>query len=565
MARWATAEMDREQIALFSPTLDSMIPADHPVRLVDEILSALDWSAWEAQYHGRLGQPPIHPRIVASVILYGLSLGIRSSRALERACGNAIDFMWLTSGRAIDHSTICDFRTRFGKELKDVFRQMARVARSMGLVRLNQVGLDGTRVKANSARDGTRTARSLAAEVAALDEAIEQMFAEAEQADVRDGELFESGQSANKLPGELAELGRRQERLAAALAAAQAKDLARGVGRGADGASAESADASNPSIGTAGAPTPSGGTNEGSTPSAGASAEPKSSAAAAKKAKPSAVPVADPDSTIQPNKEGGFAPNYTPLATVDGQAGLIVDNDVLADSDEARETVATVDRVTETFGAKPEQFLADTSHGTGPNLEDLGQRQVDAYIPIQHRPDGPDNPAHRADPSQPVAESEWPKLPWNPQHKMLDRAAFVYDASADGYYCPMGQLLSPVRRTSNHTEYQCTACPTCPLRARCVRSKTGYRVVTRDPYEPLREAMEAKLKTAAGQAAYGRRRWICETVFGTIKGALGVRQFLLRGLDKVKIEWDWVCTAFNLKKLVRAIGSLRVRLAGLMG
>jgi transposase len=535
MARWATSEMDREQIALFAPTLDSMIPADHPVRLVDEILSVLDWSAWEGRYDGRLGQPPIHPRIVASVILYGLSLGIRSSRALERACGNSIDFIWLTNGRAIDHSTMCDFRTRFATELKDVFRQLGRVARSMGLVRLNQVGLDGTRVKANSSRDGTRTARSLAAESAALDEALEQMFAEAEQADVRDGELFESGQSANKLPRELAELSRRQERLAAALAAAQAKDLARGVGRGEGGAS--------------------GGTTPQSTPAA----EP------AKGPTPSAVPVADPDSTIQPNKEGGFAPNYTPLATVDGQAGIIVDNAVLADSDEGRQTVATVDRVAEAFGERPKQLLADTTHGTGPNLADLEQRGVEAYIPMEQRHDQPGNPAHRADPTQPVAESDWPKLPWNPHVKVLDRAAFVYDASADGYYCPMGQFLGPVRRTGIHTEYQCAACPTCALRVRCVKSKTGYRIVSRDKYEPLREAMEAKLKTEAGQAAYRRRRWICETVFGTIKGTLGVRQFLLRGLEKVKIEWDWVCTAFNLKKLVRALGSLRVRLAGLMG
>jgi hypothetical protein len=47
MGRWAAATLDRDQIALFSPTLDSMIPADHPVRLVDEILSTLDWSQWE--------------------------------------------------------------------------------------------------------------------------------------------------------------------------------------------------------------------------------------------------------------------------------------------------------------------------------------------------------------------------------------------------------------------------------------------------------------------------------------------------------------------------------------
>ena len=58
--------------------------------------------------------------------------------------------MWLLEGRTIDHSTFCDSRTRFKRELKDLFRQIGRVAMHMGLLRLNQVTLNGTRVKANS-------------------------------------------------------------------------------------------------------------------------------------------------------------------------------------------------------------------------------------------------------------------------------------------------------------------------------------------------------------------------------------------------------------------------------
>ena len=58
---WAEAPLRREQIVLFSPTLDEMIAADDPVRLLDEVLRGLDWSAWEAKYPRKLGQPPIHP------------------------------------------------------------------------------------------------------------------------------------------------------------------------------------------------------------------------------------------------------------------------------------------------------------------------------------------------------------------------------------------------------------------------------------------------------------------------------------------------------------------------
>ena len=72
MAYWSKAPIDREQIALFAPTLDSWIPPDHPVRIFDEVLSALDWSSWEARYCGCNGQPPIHPRIMAAAILFRL-------------------------------------------------------------------------------------------------------------------------------------------------------------------------------------------------------------------------------------------------------------------------------------------------------------------------------------------------------------------------------------------------------------------------------------------------------------------------------------------------------------
>jgi transposase len=95
MSGWAKTPMDRNQVLLFNPTLDATISENHPVRLYDEILRSCDWSAWESQYVLVVGQPPMHPRVVASVILYGLSQGIRSSRVLERQCRNSLDYLRL--------------------------------------------------------------------------------------------------------------------------------------------------------------------------------------------------------------------------------------------------------------------------------------------------------------------------------------------------------------------------------------------------------------------------------------------------------------------------------------
>jgi transposase len=69
MAYWAKAPIPREQMVLIATTLDDRIPDDQVVRVFAEILGSYDWSAWEAYYHQGIGQPPIHPRVLASVWL----------------------------------------------------------------------------------------------------------------------------------------------------------------------------------------------------------------------------------------------------------------------------------------------------------------------------------------------------------------------------------------------------------------------------------------------------------------------------------------------------------------
>jgi hypothetical protein len=66
---------------------------------------------------------------------------------------------------------------------------------------------------------------------------------------------------------------------------------------------------------------------------------------------------------------------------------------------------------------------------------------------------------------------------------------------------------------------------------------------------PVLVAMQAKLKTDAGRRMYARRKQTVEPVFGIIKQVLGLRQFLHRGLEKVRAEWELVCLAYNVKRL----------------
>ena len=521
MSCFARPTAGRDQLVLIPTTLDDAIPDDHEVRLLDEILRTQDWSSWEAGYSLRRGQPPIAPRVLASVILYGLLRRIRSSRVLEYMTGHNMDFLWLTEGRTIDHTTLCKFRTRFKGPLKKLFLGLNRMAMTMGLIRLGEVTFDGTRVKANNGRYRVWTAATVEKRLAELEREFGQLLAEAERTDAAEDERFGLA-SSTALPPELAGAEARRQRLREVQARLQAADAAR--------------------------------RREGIDPTKN----------------PAQLPRTDIDSTTLPNKEGGYAPNYTPTAAVDTCRDFIVDAEVIPDANENTEVVPMVDRVEEGFGQPPAAVLADSLNATGPNIVDLAGRGVEFLSPPAASEPAEENPAVRADPRQPVPEVAWGQLSISPQTKKLDKSCFVFVPEEDAYYCPQGCVLRlektkpDIRQGQKITlrVYRCGGCAGCPLAGRCVSAKSrGGRTITRDIYTADRERHAAKMRAPEVRARYGHRFHSGETPFGWLKQVLGLRQFLLRGLEKVRTEWLWACTGYNLRKLIGEVTRLRALFA----
>ena len=183
MADFATPPLKRDQLVLFPEKLDQIIAENHRVRLLDEILRRVDWSDWEALYDLTRGQPPIHPRVIASAILYGIMNRIRTSRALEEALGVRNDFRWLVENRSIDHSTISKFRQKNAEALKNLFVQIVLIARELGHVPLVTLGFDGTRMRANNRKSGTRTPEELRQAKAELEAKFAELEAKTAAAD----------------------------------------------------------------------------------------------------------------------------------------------------------------------------------------------------------------------------------------------------------------------------------------------------------------------------------------------------------------------------------------------
>jgi len=504
MNHWASPPAPRHQILLMAPSLDDAIPADHVIRLLDAFLAQIDWTPWEARYDGHRGQPPIHPRLMAGAILYGLIKRIRSSRELEEATRERVDFRWFLEGRTIDHSTFAGFRTQFEKELKDLNRQIARalVGRSSGGAVLELI-VDGTRIRACSDRQGARTAEGLEKLIATCAGELDRKLAALGE---RDGREEAENQEIAALKQEVARLEEQSQKYARALEAARQRD------------------------------------------------EEKKKTGGSKAKVAVRVPVTDPDSTLLPNKEGGFAPNYTPVVAVESQSGAIISEDVVEGGDEASAVTKAVEDCREILGETPARLLGDHGFASGENLEYLEKEKMESYMPP-----GTDfrdsNPANRPDPSQPVAPERWPDLPRT--GGQLNTNAFVYDPQNDCYYCPMGKALEfettgrSWRTGIAYRRYICPGKEGCPLAGQCVKGKAPCRRIARDCHQDQRDRVGRRMASAQGREIYAKRAPRVEGAFGIIKSALGIRRFLLRGLGKVRMEWRWVCGAFNLKKLLR--------------
>jgi hypothetical protein len=266
---------------------------------------------------------------------------------------------------------------------------------------------------------------------------------------------------------------------------------------------------------------------------------------------------------LSKTKEGGFAPSYTPTATVDIDSGMIVDESVIAPSNESSELVGTIQQVSEDYGLDGPvgEVLADGLMASGENLAACEAEGIDLYSPVPGAHSG-ENPAVREDLSKPVPADQIDKLPTKTikKEKRFDKQAFVYDAASNVYWCPAGKAL--VRSSCYQTTQAGRAigrerfraaeneCSVCPFASKCLRGRAKYRQIDRGEHEDAIDRQIAKMKQPESSQKYSRRRHAGERPFAVIKQVFGVRQFLTRGLDSVSQEWRWSSIAFNLLRLI---------------
>lgn len=177
-----------KQLCLVPSDLGCLLPADHTVRIFNQMvdldldLSQLIKNPVNSERHGR---PSYDPVMLLKIVLYGYMVGLHSSRGVESACIERIDFRFLTGGLTPSFSTITKFRSEHAETLAALFLQSISIALNDDLIEMKDVAFDGTKILAQASKHKAMSYERMQLKVIQLHAEIEALKIERRTASVR--------------------------------------------------------------------------------------------------------------------------------------------------------------------------------------------------------------------------------------------------------------------------------------------------------------------------------------------------------------------------------------------
>jgi transposase len=198
--RFISANSD--QVFLLPPDARDWLPRRHLAWEITALVDGFDLSGFLADYRldGR-SRPAYHPALMVALLLYCHCKGVRSSRAIETACYDDVGCRVIAGNRQPDHATIARFVARHREAVKRLFLQGLTACARDGLVTVDLVAGDGTKVKANASMAANVTGEQLEIAIGELEALlaaeVDEWFAQAEAADAAEDALFGHGDDAH--------------------------------------------------------------------------------------------------------------------------------------------------------------------------------------------------------------------------------------------------------------------------------------------------------------------------------------------------------------------------------
>jgi transposase len=388
-----------DQMVLFPQAMRDALEEGHLVFRILDVVNSLDISCVTDRMDESdpRGTRPYHPRMMLAMLMYAYCCGIYSSRKMAAATYDMIPFRVLTGDQHPHFTVINEFRLRHLDGFVDLFVQVLRLCGRAGLLDLEHVSLDGTKVEANASKHKAMSYGRMEGEVERLKREIRELAAKAERVDAEEDELYGEGKEAHEV-GE--ELRRREGRLKRI---AEAKlELEEEARRGREAELRERAEELRSRAEVEGDPierkrkqTRARRNEEGADRLAGSESKPGSdedgedelpshrvATTPTGKPRPEAQRnFTDPDSRIM--KRGTtYLQGYNCQIAVDGVAQVILANAVTNQSPDQEHLVPMMKRVRHNTGRSPSTLSADAGYMSEDNVDFCASHGIDAYLAV---------------------------------------------------------------------------------------------------------------------------------------------------------------------------------------
>jgi transposase len=493
--------------------LEELIPENHLVRVVHEAIEKMDLDPLLKRYKGG-GTSSYHPKMMLKVLVYAYTQRIYSSRQIAKALRENIHFMWISGNSRPDFRTINRFRGEVMRGIMEqVFASVLELLIEEGYVKLEHYFLDGTKIEANANRYSWVWAKSTRNYKRKLQENVKKLLDEIEQANEEEDEeygdrdLEELGEDgpidAGKLEKKIQKLNKllkedpEDKKLAKAVKKLEQDYLPRqkkyeeqeGLFQGRNSYS-----------------------------------------------------KTDVDATFMRMKEdhmknGQLKPGYNIQIGTENQ--FVVGFSVHQRPGDSGCLVPHLEGLKAQLGRLPEKVIGDAGYGSEENYLYLEEEGAEAYVKY--------NTFHLEQKKR--------------KQDRFRAASFSYDDDEDEFICPAEQRLSYRWTQPYQTEngfqtelrvYECEDCSRCELKTQCTRAVGNRQIRTSLRWRELQQVATRKLTSEQGLRLRSKRPVEAESVFARLKHNWGVRRFLLRGKDKVEVEWGLLSIAHNLAKVAAA-------------
>lgn len=310
--------IDRTQVFLRTTDVESLIPEDHPARAIWLFLARLDltrFSVDQRAVEGHVGRSAISPCLLLSIWIYSYARGVSSARQISREMEHEPGLQWLAGMEIVSHHTLSDFRVAHGSALQKLMEQVIGVLLSEGLVDLERVTQDGTKIRAQASKRSFLDRKRLQH---CLDLARRHMA----EVDASSDELSRREKAVrHRIQRE------RERKLQSALHALNILDIAK--------------------------------RHTGS--------------------KPPHVSLSDPDAGFMRHGDGAITPSYNVQLTTDATRGLVVGVAVSKASNDAQQLAAAMDRFRQQYGSFPAQVVADGDFTNHESVIAMHERGIEFF------------------------------------------------------------------------------------------------------------------------------------------------------------------------------------------